>query len=308
MNLKTGMEILEIIQSGIHSSIQDAGRLGQRSYAIPQSGCLDSRSQHLANYLVGNTRDSPVVEIIGGRFECKILAEANLGIVGSELKVNGVPKLIDKTIRIQRNDVIQVEGSGLSYLAISGGVQGQMHFGSVSTYPLAKLGGLNGKVLKKGDRLFASSSLFSETKQLPERVLPKFLKNQIIRILKGPEFDRLVIKGLDFEERNWETSPKSNRMGIRLDGEILKTKQEEMVSVPTFLGTIQLTNEGLPIVLMNDAQTTGGYPRIGQVIKADLPRLARMILGGSIKFKFVDISEARYILNQKEAFLKHALK
>jgi len=96
-------------------------------------------------------------------------------------------------------------------------------------------------------------------------------------------------------------------MGFRLEGEALEGKQTEMASVPTFPGTIQLTHEGLPIVLMNDGQTTGGYPRIGQVIKADLPRLARMILGGSLKFKFVEISEARYILNQKETFLKHAL-
>lgn len=304
------MEILEIIKPGIHSSIQDAGRFGQRSYAIPQSGCLDSRSQHLANYLVGNSSDDAVIEIIGGRFECEVLDDTCLGIVSTnvDVSVNGVRQLADKAVRIFENDVLKIEGSSLTYLAIDGGVQGQSHFGSVSTYPLAKLGGLDGTLLKKGDRISGSAITEGEIKQLSEQVLPKLMRNQIIRILKGSEFDRLVIKNCDFEKRNWKIAPQSNRMGIRLEGEVLKTKQKDMIPVPTFPGTIQLTNDGLPIVLLNDAQTTGGYPRIGQVIKADLPRLARMILGGSIKFKFVDISEARYMLNQKEAFLKHALK
>jgi len=308
MNLKTGMEILEIIQPGVYSSVQDAGRFGQRGYAIPQSGCLDSGAQYLANHLVGNSSDEAVVETIGGRFECRILEAVSLGIVGSAAKVNGTARLLNETIFVQENDVIQIEGSELSYLAISRGITGQSHFGSVSTYPLAKLGGLNGNLLKKGDRISTMAGAMPERKQLPEQVLPKLQKAQVIRILKGPEFERLAIESSDLEERNWKISPQSNRMGIRLAGDVLKTKQAEMTPVPTFPGTVQLTNEGLPIVLLNDAQTTGGYPRMGQVIRADRPRLARMILGGSIKFKFVDIFEARYILKQKEAFLKHAFK
>lgn len=310
MNLKIGMEILEIIQPGIHSSIQDVGRFGQRSYAIPQSGCLDSRAQHLANYLVGNSADEAVIEIIGGRFECKFLSDTILGIVGSEVKVsvNGEPQLMDETIYIQQNDILRIASSGLAYLAISGGIEGVSHFGSISTYPLAKLGGLNGDLLKKGDRLSATSSPTNKPKHFPEHVRPKTLKNQLIRIFKGPEFVQLLMKTSDFEERSWGISSQSNRMGIRLKGAILKAHKKEISPVPTFPGTIQLTNEGLPIVLMNDAQTTGGYPRLGQVIKADIPRLARMILGGSIRFKFVDISEARYMLNQNKTFLNHALK
>ncbi len=310
MNLTIGMEVLEIITPGIHASIQDCGRLGQRGYAIPQSGCLDTESHRLANYLLGNEPDLAVIEIFGGRFEGKILCDTYLGIVGTNAKasINGDKISMYETIKIFENDFLKIESSELIYLAIDGGVQGQMHFGSISTYPLAKLGGLDGSLLKKGDRLSTSAHSKSEIKHLPEQVIPKFSRNQLIRILKGPGFERTKIKDSDFEERNWKISTKSNRMGIRLDGQVFETTHPEIRSVPTFCGTIQLTNEGLPIVLMNDAQTTGGYPRIGQVIRADLPRLARMILGGTIKFKFVDISEARYILNQKETFLKHALK
>ncbi|MCP4457620.1 MAG: biotin-dependent carboxyltransferase family protein [Cytophagales bacterium] len=309
MNLTIGMEVLEIISPGIHSSIQDRGRFGQRGYAIPQSGCLDNESHFLANYLVGNAPDIAIVEIIGGRFEGKILGEAYLGIVCTKVNasVNGERIPTHETIRVFDTDLLKIENSGLTYLAIDGGVEGQSHFGSSSTYPLAKLGGMDGNILKKGDRLSASVPNRPATKYLPEQVLLKSSGHQVIRILKGPEFERVKIKKSDFEKKIWKISTKSNRMGIRLEGSVVESIQTEMKSVPTFPGTIQLTNEGLPIVLMVDSQTTGGYPRIGQVIMADLPRLGRMILAGTIKFKFVDISEARYIQNQKETFLKHAL-
>jgi len=147
------MEVLEAIQAGIYSSIQDVGRFGSRSYAIPQSGCLDTRSQHLSNYLVGNSPLTAVIEIIGGRFECKILQDISVAILGvrSEVKVNGELQANDQTIHVSQNDSLKIEGSGLTYLAIAGDLQAKQHFKSVSTYPLAKLGGLNGEVLKKGD-------------------------------------------------------------------------------------------------------------------------------------------------------------
>ena len=304
------MEVLEIIQPGTHPSIQDQGRFGQRGFAIPQSGCLDDVSFNLANHLVGNSSNEAVIEIIGGRFECVILEGMSLGVVGVGVKVklNGQFISSQKTIQTKKEDRIRVEARGLTYLAVSTGLQGQMNLGSVSTYALANLGGLNGTLLKKGDKIAVKSRIENNMYELPEQVMPKPTGDQVIRILKGPEQDRLLISGSEIESGKWRISPKSNRMGIRLEGESLPSKQGETNSVPTFPGTIQLTNEGLPIILMNDAQTTGGYPRIGQVIKADMPRLARLILGGTIKFKFVEIYEARHILNKKEAFLKHALK
>lgn len=301
------MEVLEIVQSSIQTTIQDAGRFGLRGYAIPQSGCLDYTSHYLANYLVGNSPKMPVIEIIGGGFVCKMLAPIGLGIVGasSSVMINGQTCLNQESIFVKNGDLVKIESPGITYLAIPGGVQGQTHFESVSTYPLANLGGLNGKVLEIGDRISCNGTFVS--RELPEQVLPKWQSRQVIRVLKGAEWDRVINRDSDFEEIEWHIAPNSNRMGIRLMGATLKTEQLEMTSVPTFPGIIQLTNEGLPIVLINDAQTTGGYPRIGQVIKADLPRVSRLILGGTIKFKFVDISEARHILNKKEAFLQHVL-
>lgn len=309
MNLKKRVEILEIIRPGIHCSIQDKGRFGQRGFAIPQSGCMDVYSQRLANHLVGKAADAAVIELIGGRFECRVLKKMSLGIVGAGIlvKINGLARSSNMTIQAHKNELITIEGLGLAYLATSGSMQSQCHFGSTSTYPLTKLGGLNGRLLKKGDQLFTTALESIPTKYFPEQVTPKSCNHQIIRILKGQEWSMVLTTCQDFEGLIWKISPQSNRMGIRLEGASVVAEQVEMQPVSTFLGTIQLTHRGLPIVLMNDAQTTGGYPRIGQVIRADLSRLARMILGGYIKFKFVDISEARYILNQKESFLKHAL-
>ena len=303
------MEVIEIIQPGIHASIQDNGRFGQRNFAIPQSGCLDQVSAYLANHLVGNSYEKAVIEIVGGRFEGLILEAVSLAVVGAGVTVWLNQKLISnqRTIQAKKEDIIKIESHGLSYLAVSSGLKGQQNFRSISTYAMAGLGGLDGDILKGGDRARAHFVIQNNTSELPEQVMPKTSADPLIRIVKGPEQDRLLITDREFEVRKWRISPKSDRMGIRLEGEALQSKQSEMNSVPTFPGTIQLTNEGLPIILMNDAQTTGGYPRIGQVVQADLPRLARMILGGTIRFKFVDISEARYILTKKEAFLKHGL-
>ncbi len=299
----SGVEVLKILNPGVHATLQDGGRVGFREYAIPMSGCLDSYSQKLANYLVGNPTQSPVIEIIG-KFNCEIQCETEIGVCGLGVKtlINGEPVEADKTLFCSAKDVLEVRGK-LAYLAVKGDISGQMHFGSISTYSLAGLGGLEGRLLSKGDVLIASRKSERVIRKIPVELLPK--QSELIRVIKGPEFEG---DESAFEKLSWSVTSSSNRMGLRLNGNSWKGETKEMNSVPVFPGTIQLPSDGKPIVLLNDAQTTGGYPRIAQVIKADMSRVGRLIAGGQIRFKFVSIAEARHIFYKQEAFINHALK
>lgn len=292
-----------IKNSGMLSSIQDSGRIGFRRLAIPQSGFIDPDSALLANYLVNNTANTPTLENIGG-YTFKITCPCSLGIFGTNAVVlkNGTPISLGRTIEAQEDDQFVIKG-GVSYLAVPGGfLKTNLHFKSRSTYPLAKLGGIQGKYLEKGSRLEFSNSERSES-VIPSDLFPQ--NHDRIRIIQGPEFQG---SEKEFSDLRWSISSASNRVGIKLEGNSWPRSQDEMKPVPVFPGTIQLPPSGQPIILLQDAQTTGGYPRIGQIIKADLPRIGRMITGGTIKFTFVEISEAKDILERKNAFIKYALE
>lgn len=294
------MEILEVTQPGPHSTIQDGGRFGFRSFAIPQSGCLDPQLQSVANYLAGRPHGDPVIEIIGGRFSAKCLTPVAVGVAGVDMRCLVNEERVEplQSLSLNKGDELVIE-SRLAYLAVGGSLEDIVHFGSFSTYLLAKLGR---RLLKRRNRISVKSTVPVERKVTMD-VLPSIQHPMVIRMLKGPEWEGVKIPAADFEHLQWRISVQSNRIGIRLNGEAVPMSFEEMVSVPTFPGTVQLPPDGQPIVLMNDGQTTGGYPRIGQVIKADLPRLARVMVGGTIRFKFVSIDEARYIHQHQQAFL-----
>lgn len=297
------MELMRINSPGIISSIQDHGRKGFRHLAIPQSGFLDSYSASLANYLVGKTPGAEAIEIIGGTFKCTFLTAMNISVAGvsTRLQVNGQDHEILQQIAVSSGDELSIRGE-LTYLGIGAHLEADKHFGSVSTLPSVHLGGIQGTYLSKNQHLSGQ----------PTKVNPAYLskdlaprKTSLIRVLKGLEFEGDTDQ---FEEKKWSISTASNRIGLRLQNNDWYQDPLEMISVPVFPGTIQLPPSNQPIVLLNDAQTTGGYPRIAQVIAADLPRIGRLIAGGSIRFKFVGINEAREIYTRQSTFIKHVLK
>jgi biotin-dependent carboxylase-like uncharacterized protein len=299
------MKVLEVLQAGTYGSVQDKGRIGFRSFAIPQSGCLDPKMQKIANYLAGNESEAPVLELIGGRFVFKCLNPIMIAIVGigQTLFLNNNKIDSSETIQLNTSDELIVE-TQLTCVSIAGTLLVKEHFDSCSTYPLA---GLGGRLLKKGYEIEAQPKSIS-ARSIKKGMIPLASTPTVIRVVKGPEWDMVELEPSDFIQSHWEVSKNSNRIGMRLSGPRIEMSQVEMKSVPTFVGTIQLPPDGQPIVLMNDAQTTGGYPRIGHVIKADLPRLARLMMGGTIRFKFVTIEEARYIFQHQQAFIKYELK
>lgn len=273
---------LKVIKAGPMATIQDAGRFGYRKFGIPQSGAMDLSSMHSVNRLVGNDLNWPVIEFALMGMKMEALEATTIGVTGADLKVNG--KLIAaQYARVDSGDVIEIGSPRqvYAYFAIEGKLRAQEDFGSVSTYLLAGFGGIDGRSLRPGDELITDGIGIGPIRE--ENPLKKENVSEI-RIMHGPEWRHLEDA---LEAKIFKIDPSSNRMGIRLHGSSIKCNIGEIQSSAVVPGTIQLPPNGLPIVLMNDCQTTGGYPRIGKVLDEDLGKLAQVRAGNQVKFKIV---------------------
>ncbi len=265
------------------STIQDLGRFGYRRYGIPQSGAMDKELMGFANQLVGNPDHYPVVEfaILGMKLEA--VEKTSVSVVGADLKVNGDP-IKDAGLVLNQGDVLETSAPAgvYGYLGIGGKIEAQEDFGSVSTYVMAGFGGIDGRQLKAGDFLCSDlDQMEIHTTSFSDREVTHPVK---ISIMKGPEWH--VLRELP-DTKIFQIDPSSNRMGIRLTGSQLENDSQEIVSSAVVPGTIQLPPNGQPIVLMNDCQTTGGYPRIGKVVEEDMGKLAQVRPGESIFFSLI---------------------
>ncbi|MFD2533042.1 5-oxoprolinase subunit C family protein [Gracilimonas halophila] len=291
---------LEVLDAGFMTTVQDHGRYGYRKYGVPVSGVMDEHSYRLANWLVGNTPNTPVLELTltGGVF--KFHSDAIVGISGgeAELAVDEKPIVSNKTIRITKGETLKiarVTAGCRVYLAIAGDWDIEQVMGSYSTCLAANFGGFKGRPMKKGDRITWQCDMEKKVERMvPKKLLPHFSTRQTIRIIEGVEWDLLNEKQkVFFLETDFRISSQSNRMGIRLEGRLMRCiNDQEMVSSPVIPGIIQLPSSGLPIILMKDAQSVGGYPRTAKVIDADLWRLGQVWRGTEISFSLIDRREA----------------
>ncbi len=296
---------MQIIKKGLFTTIQDSGRHGYRHLGIPQSGAMDSRAQHHANWLVANPSNAPVLEcsFYGGIFRFE--GHQIIALTGADMnpKLNDAPCEMYRSIEVKSGDVLAfgyAHTGTRTYIAIQGMPDVEQVMESYSTYVSGGFGGFEGRVLQTGDSLaWKNKTPENLNRVLPEHLRPHFSKTKnIIRIVCGPEWGQLSTTSQTlFGQTQYEIHADSNRMGIRLRGEALKLKDNfSMASSATLPGTIQLPTNGQPIVLMNDGQTTGGYPRIAKVIEVDLGRLAQIPPKGSLRFKLIDTEEARQLL------------
>ncbi len=273
---------LKVIKTGPAASIQDFGRFGVRRYGIPQSGAMDIDMMILANRVLGNKEDFPVIEfaMMGSKMEA--LEESTVSVVGAESVLNG-KKMSNGSFLMMPGDQLEVSAptAVYGYIALAGRIQSKIDFESSSTYPPAKFGGINGASLKAGDILESKGARRSKREYDHPVIQPK--PDLEITIMKGPEWEYL--KELP-SSKTFVIDSSSNRMGIRLIGE-LQCDYREIKSSAVVPGIIQLPPNGQPIVLMNDCQTTGGYPRIAKVINEDLGKLAQVKVGHKISFKTI---------------------
>jgi biotin-dependent carboxylase-like uncharacterized protein len=295
--------VLKAIAPGFHSTIQDQGRRGFQHVGVPVSGALDRNGYLLANALVGNTLGAACLEIIGSGPEFEVIGTSvRIALIGSGggLEIGGPFVPSGQTARLTKGDMVRVRLGGdafCSYLAIEAGFDVPLCLGSRSTYTRAAFGGFAGRPLRSGDVLHG----FADDVPTRDEVTfgePRSLGlDRPIRVVLGPQDDDFTAAAIEeFLHGSYTITPASDRMGFRLAGPPLPHKSGyNIVSDGIVAGSIQVPGSKLPIVLMADAQTTGGYPKIATVISADLPVLAVRGGGRSIRFQSVSREDAETI-------------
>lgn len=294
------MNRLSVLDGGIFTTVQDLGRKGMRCYGIPVSGALDRGSARLANRLAGNEEEAPVLEMTlkGGSYEFSDTSV--IAVTGADMKptLDGKPVEMNRALKVSGGQKLQLDFARAgcrAYLAVAGRWKLKKVFGSYATYTMADFGGYKGRALEKGDVLQIENHNTPQKQEIkvPDEQINYDSPGREIRIIEGPEWNRLSEdEQKRFLNNTFTLGSQSNRMGFRLEGVQIRAGDHEIVSSAVVPGTVQLPNSGNPIVLMHDAQTTGGYLRLAKVIDADLGRLAQVRPGEEIRFKKIRLKDA----------------
>ena len=295
------MSSIDVINGGILTTIQDSGRYGYQELGIPTSGVMDDYNYRLANILVGNKLDEAVFEMTFFGPTLKFNENLIIAITGSNMnpKINGELAPMYETIKVKKGDTLQfgkVNEGIRSYLAFGGSIDVPFVNGSKSTHIKTKMGGIEGRALKAKDEINIKKSKEKTMRKIPEKYLPIFSHCNILRIVLGPQDDYFTEKGIHdlFRSGGCQVTKDFDRMGIRLKGTAIEHKETaDIISDGTTFGSIQVPANGQPIILVADRQTTGGYTKIGNVITADLYKLAQMTFLDKVLFQEVTIEEAQ---------------
>jgi 5-oxoprolinase (ATP-hydrolysing) subunit C len=316
--------MIVVQKPGLLASVQDLGRHGHRQLGICPGGALDVLALTLANRLVGNADGAAGLELTMGGCELRFETDTRIALAGDDFgaQLDGIPLWPCWSVPVAAGQVLKLQGANASgakkaglrsWLAIAGGIDVEPVLGSRSTDLKAGFGGHEGRALRKGDRLPLGASRLDAAQRARK---PFGLRGPdwgpdeadaaiALRVLPGPEFELFTLAAREvlWGER-WRITSQSNRMGSRLAGTELKRKRAgDMLSSGVIPGTIQVPPSGQPIILMGDAQTTGGYPRIGVVIRADLWKLAQAPLNGKLRLVQVDMTEALAAWAEQQRYL-----
>jgi biotin-dependent carboxylase-like uncharacterized protein len=310
---------LNVVRAGLFDTIQDLGRIGYMALGMPTAGAMDRIGLSLANALAGNPANTGGLEI--GVMGPDLMVEADsvrvalVGPLSPSLIESEVapPKPLDtdRSHLLKRGQLLRIgmiEGSSTAYLAVTGGFAIAPFMGSLSTYPRAGIGGFEGRKLAAGD------SLPLKLEQAPaggDRKLGGAFDygSGPIRIVWGPQDDYFTEAGRQtFVTAEYRVSKEADRMGIRFEGPTIEhSKGADIISDGIGPGAIQVPGAGLPIVLLGDRQTVGGYSKIATVASVDLPRLGRLLPGRTVRFAAVTVEEAEALRREQEARLARAI-
>jgi len=300
---------IEIEDGGLLTTVQDRGRPGFQRHGVPVAGAMDPRALDEANQLVGNDSNAAALEctVDGPRLRClqatvASISGADLGAVveRSDLGLWHPPP--GSSFRLRPGNVLAFEGirSGArAYIGFAGGIDVPPVLGSRSTYLTAGFGGYRGRRLRKGDRLALLPGSAYKAGQKARRQFRRELDgpdedDTVLRVIWGPQDDYFTNDArATLESCTYTVGASSDRMGYRLQGEMLEHRDaKQIVSDGNALGSIQVPPDGLPIVMLADRATTGGYPKIATVITADIPRLAQLKPGDAVRFQAVPLGQA----------------
>jgi antagonist of KipI len=292
-----------VIHPGMMTTVQDLGRPGHRADGVPLGGAADVFALRMANMLVGNPDDTAALECTLNGPELVFSADTTIAAAGAVF--SGMPSW--QPVRVKAGGRIALgrcRSGCRGYVALAGGVEGSSVLGSRSTYLRAGLGGIDGRALREGDvlKVAAWTPPASGTHwKIDPRILPAYSPAPILRVMRGAQAGEFGAGWLDTE---FKVTPRSDRMGIRLEGPtLLRRSERELLSAAVTPGTVQVPPDGQPILLLADAQTIGGYPRLAQVIGVDLPLAAQVRPGDTVRFTEVSLAEAHRLWLARERTL-----
>tara|TARA_R110001606_G_scaffold240211_1_gene388324 strand:- start:21 stop:968 length:948 start_codon:yes stop_codon:yes gene_type:complete len=303
---------IEILNAGLQTTLQGAPFTGHRHLGMPAAGAADCLSLALANFLVGKPQGAIAVEITLTKATFRFSTPCSIGVVGAAeyIRINGQDRPRHETLTLAAGDMLDI-GPGRpgcrTYLALSADLEAESLLGGQSTYLAAGLGGFHGRALRDGDIIpLAQPSLAPNVaRSTPSNLRPHYSDDHVLRITPGPESGKAsdeILKNLCL--RPYAVGARASRMGIALEGALLRRGQSsDMPSAAVFPGTIQLPPSGQPYLLGPDAQTTGGYPRIAQVIRADRHLIGQLAPGSRIQFVETTTERATDIYRDKLALL-----
>ena len=296
---------IKVLKSGVQTTVQDLGRYGYSHFGISPSGPADSLSFRIGNMIVGNTEDLAGLEmtLLGGDFEFD--SDTEVAITGSQFNIslNGKEAPHNNPFHVKKNQILSIgmtkEGARC-YLSVKGGIKIKNYLNSKTTHIMSGMGGLMGRSLKKGDLLKINESDKINTPNISNKIHD--INTSIIRINRG-------LQSSYFSENTWKTftsqtftvSDVFSRMGIRLRGNsIHSSKGNEILTEGIPVGAIQVPGGGEPIISFVEHQTTGGYPKIANVISADLCKVGQLKPGDKFQFKLISFEEAESLRLDQE--------
>jgi len=300
--------MMKILNGGTSTTLQDTGRPGYRHLGIPSSGAADKLSFALSNYLVGNPWDTPALECTLGGLHVRFMRDTVIGLAGAEMwaQINGQNLANFTSVPVKAGDILTLSFArhGVrSYLAVAGGLSGQVHFDSHSTYTPAKLGGIEGRAMRAGDELSLKEPL-GERKKIPRGLIPYLSTHVILRARSAPEFENLTLESRrHLFVSAYTATTETDRMGTRLRGNKIElTAPLSMTSSPLLPGTLQLPPNGQPILALIDGHCTGGYARCLQVIRADHWQMGQIGPGTRVSFRRCFLGEDERALARRNEF------
>ena len=300
---------LEVLRAGLQSTVQDQGRFGYAHLGVSASGAADNFSLIIGNILVGNPKHYAGIEmtIIGDKYRFK--SDAYIALTGSEFEAeldnNSIP--FWKRLLIKKGQILDIRSTkngARCYLCVAGGINIKDVMGAKTTHLTSGIGGLHGRILKKLDEL--DFGLLDDSIKPIQNLNDSITTDtKIIKVTKGVQwswFDKNQKNKLF--QHQYQVEELSNRMGLRLFGNAIKTNREnEITTAGISLGSIQIPGGGQPIISFVEHQTTGGYPIIANVISADIRKVGQLKAGDCFQFELISLGSAEKLKVDQEKFI-----
>jgi biotin-dependent carboxylase-like uncharacterized protein len=301
------MKVFEVLKPGLFTTVQDLGRYGYLKYGVPISGAMDTFSHTAANILVGNDPKNACLEMTFICAELKALTKTQIAITGGDAspKINDDDVPMWQTLDVNDGDTVsfgKMKSGCRTYLAMKGGINVPVVLGSRSTDRRGGFGGIEGRQLKAEDAIEGfEAPLLKTEREMPMELIPQFTNCHKVHLILGPQSDMFTEKGIEtFLSSQYKITLEADRMGYRLEGPLIEhIGKADIVSDPLLPGAIQVPKNGKPIIIMRDAQTTGGYPKIAVATTPDLCLLGQAKPNDTVEFEKITTKESR------QRFLEH---